>query len=440
MSLLRKGIYASGGSIICTCLDVATNMILARALLPEGMGRYQLPIIAATIAVTITSLGIGQANIYFLNRHNVDPKQVVMNSIWVGFMGSFLLIVFLPILFASFPKYFGIFPLWISVLFSLGVSFSYAINLVRPLLMAALKVRQAVHSQVINRFVVLAAVCLGSLFNILSVNIALFIFAIGNFSSLLLLVFYLRRQISSAYSFRFQVFREQLKYGLKLYIANLLEVTNMSIAILLLRYLIPNNFSDIGYYGRAVSLCGLVLLIPRSVGPLLYAKWSGISTNERKAQVELTMRLYLYMCLALVSGLIIFSHWIVLVVYGEHFLPSVPALRILSVGIALRAMFDVCNKLLASDGLALITAIIFGISAIIIGALTWLLVPQYGINGAALSNMFSGFVLFSIQLAILRKKYGVHLENVLLPKKNDVKCFFALLPSQWQIKAEIAQK
>ena len=182
-----------------------------------------------------------------------------------------------------------------------------------------------------------------------------------------------------------------------------------------------SQIANVGYYGRAAAICALVMLLPTAVGPLLYAKWSGLSNEERKSQAELAMRLYLAMALAVVFGLVISARWLVLVLYTREFLPAVPPLRILAVGIALRCMFSVCNNVLASDGKAYVTACIMGLSVVAIAVLTVILVPYYGMNGAALADMIAGILVFGVGVFLLKCFYGLELKKMLLFRKDDFK-------------------
>ena len=92
MSLLRKGILTTSGSIFCAVLGVVTQMILARKLMPEGMGQYQVLLDSGTLVVTFAAFGIGPANIYFLNRIKVNTVCITMNSLYWWFVSSPLLI------------------------------------------------------------------------------------------------------------------------------------------------------------------------------------------------------------------------------------------------------------------------------------------------------------------------------------------------------------
>ncbi len=419
MSLLRKGIFASGGSVFCAGLGIVSSMMLARALQPEGMGQYKLPFTVGTLIVTFLGLGIGQANIYLLNKHKIDPRQIMINSIWISLVGAIVIILILPIVLTTFMDYFGRFPLLVIILFSLGISFSYGVNLFRPMLVAALRIQQAVIADVAGKAIFLLAVALGFLFNWLTVNVALFLVALEHLFCILLVIWFLRGQITFGYSFNSKVFKDGFSYGLRLLLSNIVTVMNASIGLLLLRYLMPDDFANIGYYDRATSLCGLIMLVPVAVGPLLYANWSGLSGQKRNSQAAMAMRLYLVLGLVIVFGIALFARWAMLLLFGQEFLPAVPALRILAVGIALRCTFAVCNNLLASDGRAHVTAYIMSVSVVIMIVLTCLLVPYYGINGAALAFVFAGFSVFVIGIVLMKYSYGIKFKSMLLLRKSD---------------------
>jgi len=420
MSLIRKGILAGGGSVVCVGLGVVTNMMLARSLLPEGMGRYQLPMTMGALIVTVLSLGIGQANIYFLNKHKIEPKKIVMNSIWAALAGSVILMLIVPVIFTVFANYFGQLRLWVKIVFSAGACGLLTVALLRPVLTAALQVRQAVSVQVTQAVTILAIVAFCFIFKLMSVNLALNAFAMSHLVSLAVLLYFVSDRIDFSIFFSWRLFLQTLHYGLKLYAGNIVYLINVSIGLMLLRYLMPDDFGNVGYYGRAVAICKLVMLLPIAVGPLLYAQWAAFSGDERRLQAQLAMRLHLLLGIVTAFSIGLFGHWLILLLYGKQFLAALSALRILIVGTALMSMLNVCISLLASDGRAHITAYMmtFGVAAQIV--LMWILVPRLGINGAALANTASNCLVFSAGIIILKHGYQVSLRHIILLKRSDL--------------------
>jgi O-antigen/teichoic acid export membrane protein len=419
MSVLRKGMIASGASVCCAGLGMLTNVFLSRALAPEGMGRYQLPLTAGVLAITLLSLGVGQANIYFLNRHKIAIPQITMNSIWYGMAGGCLLMAFIPTLLSLFEGYFGQLPLWAKVIFGVDAAALFVFHLLRPILVAGLQIKQDVLAQVTQKGLVLLIVAVGFFWGFLTVPIALSMTAAGDLLALGIVGYYLRDHIVWAVRFSGKVFRQTLVYGIKIFTANFVYVMNVSLGLLLLRYLMPDNFAAVGHYGRAVSLGGFVMLIPTAVGPLLYAKWSGLSGAQRKAEVALAMRLHLVMAGSVIAGLTLFGHWLILLLYGEDFLEAVAPLRTLAWGIGCRCLFSVCHNLLTSDGKAHITTYVYLVGVAITAVLTWVLVPRFGIEAPAIADAAAGGYVFGVALVILTRKYGCSIAELVVPRKAD---------------------
>jgi len=419
MSLLRKGILAGSGSIISAVIGVLTSMMLSRALLPEGMGRYQVPLTFGILTMTVLSLGIGNSNIFFLNKHRIEHRQIVINSVWFAFAASLFLLLVIPIVFSCFRNYFGALQLSTRIIFSMGIAALLCFNLLRPILTADLKIRQEVAARITNRLAILIMVGFAFLLGYLSVDTALIATSLSHVAALILVIYFLKEHFDFKISFSWKLFKETLAYGLKLFAANFAYLVNVSLGLMLVRYLMPNNFSDAGYYGRAVAICGLIMLLPASVGPLLYARWSSLSGHSRKAQVELAMRLHFAAGAATVVALMVFGPWIIIILYGEAFLPAVPAMRVLSFGVALRCVFNVCSNLLASDGRPHITTYILILSIVVTASLTFVLVPHIGIIGAALADVIAWSLVLTIGLLLLIRIYGLELKNMLLIKKID---------------------
>lgn len=395
-------------------------MMLCRALLPEGMGRYQVPLTAGILVMTILDFGVGQSNIFFLNKHRVACKKIVMNSVWFGLVGSVVLVVLIPLLLSYFKGYFGALSLWTQIIFAIGIAVIFCFNLLRPVLTAGLKVSQDIGARVANQGGILIAVACGWVFGCLSVDTALVAVAFGNILALAVVVYFVKNYIDFKTPFLWGLFKETITYGLKIVVAHFVYILNVSLGLMLVRYLMPEDFTSVGYYGRAVAVCGLVMLLPTSVGPLLYAQWSGLPGWQRNAQVALAMRLHFAAGAAIITVLMFLGPWIIAILYGKAFLPAVSAMRILTIAVACRCVCNVCHNLLASDGRAHVTGYIFSFGLVVTAALAFLFVPYIGISGAALADVVANSMVLSIGILLLKKDYGLEVHKMIIPKKSDL--------------------
>lgn len=427
MSLVRKGIIAGGGSIICTFLGLLMNMILSRTLMPEGMGRYQVPYSSNILIATILGLGIGQANIYFLNKHQIPKKQIFSNSLFFGGFVSFLLIIGLPIIYKIFSGYFGILPLWTTIMLAVSCASVQFIALLRPILIAELHIRESVFSNLLVASSSLSIVFVLYLFNICTVELALAAVCVGQILSVFYIFTHIKKELKELCSFSLKIFKDTLRYGLKIFFANIVYLINAQIGIIILRFIMKDDFSPVGYYGRAAAICSLLMLIPKAIGPLLYAKWSGADEVARKTQVEFALRIHI--ALGVVAGLflIVFAPLIIHILYGKEFMPAVNPLRILIIGVMCRCVFNVINNLLMGDGKAHIVGNIMFISVVAIIILSFFLIPIFGLAGMALADSISGIIILLIGIFIIIKNYKIRATNIFQLKINDLKILFSTI-------------
>jgi O-antigen/teichoic acid export membrane protein len=66
--------------------SLATNVILARSLGPEGRGVYAVAVLTPAIIGLFAQLGIGQANVYYFSRGLIDAEDLVGHAIALGLL------------------------------------------------------------------------------------------------------------------------------------------------------------------------------------------------------------------------------------------------------------------------------------------------------------------------------------------------------------------
>lgn len=420
MSLIRKSILTITGSFVYVILGVLTQMILARKLMPEGMGQYQVFFSTATLAAALTSLGIGQAGIYYLNRKKRDVVSVVMNGLYWCFFCGIALVVTLSVVVKTFVGYFGELPFLAILGYAIGVTGILLVNLLRPVLVAALRMTEAVIVTTALPAAYLILVLLLALTGRLWVGTALVAMAFGHIISATVLLFFLRKDISLRCGFSFKLFRDMLAYGLKLFLSNVILIANVSIGLLLLRRLMIEDFSQVGYFGRAMAICALTQIVTSSVTGMLYAKWSDVSSTERVLQVERAFRMHVAVSAAILLCTFAFGKWAIIFLYTKAFLPAVAPMYILIVAQILMSTTSIHANLLAGDGKPLLNALVFGIPIPVLVVMMLVLTPRFGIIGAAWAQMLSSLAGLCLATAIITRMYGIRLKSSLILNKSDI--------------------
>jgi O-antigen/teichoic acid export membrane protein len=187
------------------------------------------------------------------------------------------------------------------------------------------------------------------------------------------------------------------------------------------------RFGPVALYTRATALCGLAMMIPAALGPLLYARWSGTAGPARRAQVELAARLNVAYGVAVAIGLAVGGRVLLRGIYGPAFVAAQPAIYALAPAYALKALFDVYINLFASDGRAGLTAAILGGATGVAITATVLLVPAMGFAGAAVAVLLADVFCVAAAATVGWRLHGVSLARCLVVGPSDLRLVVAQL-------------
>ena len=430
MSFVRKTVFVSASQLFVICLTTLAGILFARALGPAGIGRYDLLRSTAQVGGVLLALGIGNAAVYFLNHHRISTTHLASTAFKTGVLLAATLFVVLAVGMAAFPRYFGSAPTWVVLLFAGGAGCQLITDLLYPVLVAQLAARRMVSVQLTKSSVLLLVGGALVLLHKLSVNGALLVLALSFFVTSMLVVMYLSPEIDLRTPFDWRLAGRLTRYGLTLSASNLLYLLALNVALFLLRKLEPDQFDQLGLYSRATALCGLIILFPQTIAPLLYSKWSQTPNQVKARQVELVARLSTSLGLAAAIVVALCGKYILWLLYGHAFAAAAGTLRILVVAVVCMAMFNVFVQLLASDGRARATNWILATSVVVTSLLTILLVPHFGIEGAALAVLCGNAIAALLAMRLSAKLYGIRPSRCVLLQPQDIALGWTALASR----------
>ena len=423
MSFLRKGILASGGQVLCVFLGLGANIVFARVLGKDDMGQLELFRSMALVVATALAMGFGPANIYFLNNQNAPAATITTNAVKTALAMGLLVCVGLVPTVLCFRGYFGEVMPVIAAIFALGVAAQLGKLMLRPILVAKLAVRRYVLVDVVSQVVLVAGAAALAIVHLrwrANAQAAIAASALAFLAALVLLLVTLRRDVDLRRPYDWQLGRRVFAYGIKLGAAVVMAILSQHITVLLL-HLRTGEFGDVGLYTRAVAMTSLVVLVPRSLGPLLYAKWAGAAAENRRDQAEMALRMNIAYGVAAAAILLVAGKFLIMTMYGREFMPGHVALRLLAPAMVCVPIFAVCGNLLAADGRAGVTVKILFVAVLIIAAVTYISVPALGIQGAALGVLCGNAVSAVAGMIACAKLYGVRPHRCLILTRSDLR-------------------
>src|SRR5262249_30621936 len=149
-----------------------------------------------------------------------------------------------------------------------------------------------------------------------------------------------------------------------------------------------------------------------------------VGSMDREAAAELTARCVRHNVLvaSVCCGLLfIAAPFVVRLLYGTAFLPMVPALRILLVGVfALSLGSPMSTFFTLRLGKPEVSLVLASISAIVCIVVSILLVPRFGLVGAAFGSTLAYFLGQSAAIAYFGAISGISASRMLIPRFNDL--------------------
>ena len=418
MQFARKSAINLFGNALLAIIGLAIGILLARLLSPAGLGQYALATSAVAALAYISTMSLGQAGIYFINNQNRDPKTVT-SLILKWQLGTACLAAGIIYLALHYESYFGkLSPAAMFFIVLYGISILLTSTL-KQVLLAFLRVKQFVIVGLIPSVVFLSLI-LGSIaFANLDVMRAWSFIALGQFFGLIVLLFFLREWIQLNSAFSWTEFKPVVAFGAKLSVAQVTHLLHGELALLLLRYF-SNNFEQIGYYRASIRLAGVILLVAGSITPLLYAHWSGASSEQRRMQAERVSRCFWTFIIPSVVALELIAAWAIPTIYGSDYQPAVIVFRFVIFGVAARFLLSPFIQLFAGGGKPFLTTIILGTSLVLMAVCMSYLAPRFEALGAAIAFASSSIVALLLGYIVAATVFKIRIRKCFLINRGDI--------------------
>jgi O-antigen/teichoic acid export membrane protein len=212
------------------------------------------------------------------------------------------------------------------------------------------------------------------------------------------------------------------KYIFPVFIGLVLNFLNYRFDIWIVSYYQGNI--QLGLYVLAVNFAQFILLYSRIIGGVMMPYLSEDNEQQRKIYFTTYSRINFVSIILMVLTLGGIGDWLLVFLYGEEFANSSMSFNLLLIGMIFTAMSQLFSIMLFSKGKnnVVLVATIFGLISTVV--LDLLLIPRYGIEGAAIATSLSYFTIFSVLLYYLLIKEKIKLNELFLLRKTDFNQLF----------------
>jgi O-antigen/teichoic acid export membrane protein len=411
-------------------VNAATGILTARTLKPQGRGELAAMILWPLLVAFITTLGIPSSLIFMLRRNPDDETQHIANGLFM----TLLLGIAAGLIAAA------LIPFWLRREYSHNVIVNAQMFLLiaTPLLALTSTGRAVIeakglfsysnHLQLLYPTLTLVDLLLLLAVHKMSPTTAGLAYMVPALPCFLLMAYRVWPLVRQRWHIHFNACRALLNYGIRSYGVDLLGTLALQVdQVLVISLLSP---SDMGRYGVVLSLSRMFNLFQASVVMILFPKASGRSAEDVLPLVALSARagtLATAVCAAIVA---LVGSRLLGIVYGREYAGSSRCLQLLLVEVTVSGLVFILAQAFMALGRPGVVSILQGIGLSLSVPLMLILVPRFGLVGAALSLLLSTtarliFVMAGFKLFLKQPRPN------LIPQLRDFEVLLSRLPRRF---------
>ncbi|MBW2975900.1 flippase [Candidatus Woesearchaeota archaeon] len=167
------------------------------------------------------------------------------------------------------------------------------------------------------------------------------------------------------------------------------------------------GLTNVALYNVALPTAKLLLYFPRSISSVLLPLTSEFWVKKKEklliAGIESLYKYSLIIVVPAVFVMLSFSELLINIFFGESYTPASNALKILSIGMLFTALSTTCSNFFSGIGKPQINSQIIYSAALFNLITNLILIPRWGIIGAAITTTATYFIMMVMGLSKIRK-------------------------------------
>lgn len=431
-NLWRTGTHTFAFSIATVAVTMLMTVALSRLLGPAGKGGYDLVVATVALFGVVVGFSMPAGVIYAVARGLAAPRSLAPALITIGAaQGAVAALVtaalrMTPLGRAFVPDTFGPFvpvAVGLMVAASLWAGFGRAILLGRQDVMEANRRDLAARALAVL-VVVAAALALAGNGSADSGELVVWAALVGSVVGLAPYILALVRTLGSPGP---RGLRSVIGFATPAALANILQFLNYRLDLFLVGFFLGPT--EVGLYALAGLFAQLIWLLSTAASTVMLPRVASVRGDhiESAHETALVARAVFAATIVMVLGVAVTASWLVPIVFGAAFAPAVPAILYLLPGIAIFAPVIVIGSYMGGTGRPDLNLVGSTISFAVTLVLDLVLIPAYGIVGAAIASSVSYATAAAVMFFLFRRISGIGPTRVLVITLEDGRLIAGLL-------------
>lgn len=424
MSFVKNSFYTLVSNVIIIFIGLATSVIISRTLGDHLQGVYNLAVFMPTMMYNFLNLGQDVSVTYYLSNKKISKKEAIDNMlpvlIFYTIASTSIGIVSIVLL---KEKMFNDVPYTTLMLALLISPLTYLNNNLSAVLKSEGNFKVLNKIQVINKLIYFTICTI--LFLLISVDIVI----LANIIILMVSIITIWRKLEIRdikFKFNTEYQKNNFSYGFKSYLANMITFLNYRLDTFLIKALTKSTAS-VGQYSVAVTLAELVWVFSSAISSVMFPYVASIESDEEKSKItSSTFKIVMVFTFFVITVLLLGSN-LIGVIYGPRYYGSIAPFRALLLGIFSLSLGKILANDIAARGKPELNALSNFIGLITNVTLNIILIPKFGIVGAALATSISYTFTSIMFIGSFLKLTGLTLKQLFIFNKDEIEIIFKFI-------------
>ncbi|MGA3024386.1 MAG: oligosaccharide flippase family protein [Bryobacteraceae bacterium] len=399
-ALLAGFTFAS--RVLTAAIGLLTSVVTAKALGPQGRGYFAVGVTIGAMAVQFANMGLHAANTRYVAKDARLVSPLLANSLLVGLgLGGLLSAA----LWAVFRTHAASSPLHDPAL-ALALAYvpvGLTLLLLQNLLVGLNRIHEFNLIEIASRVLVLVLILGFLLTGALSLNTALSAALAGVTVGLVLVLARLAPSLKTLRLPSRALFRRCLNFGFRAYLVSVFGFVVLRADLLMVRYMLGP--AEAGYYSVASSMGDILNLLPAAVATVVFPRLVQCETEVERLQATKAAATLLGIAMLGVAAVCcLMARPLVGILYGKAFLKAVGPFMILAAAMVFYGTNTLLSIHFAALGFPVMSILAWLLVAALNIGMNIIVIPRYGIMGAAVSSFVCYFAIFALHLLMLAKR------------------------------------
>lgn len=409
--------------VLTMLISMLAIIVIARYLGPDGQGNYALIILLPNLLGTLLNFGVGVSAAYYIGKEKYPLKDIYKTNVILSNIFSLLsLLIAIFILFIFKEAFFEQIPISLLIIVLISVPFIFIRQFLLVIFQGLQDFKPYNAIMILGKLVNLIAILLLVLVFDLGLYGAIIAFILGEFTSVLIAQYQLSKKYSLSFrsgSMSKRYSKDVLIFGAKSHVSNILAFLNYRADIMIISYFL--NPVALGLYTASINIVERLWVVSQAVSAVLFPKISSMTSTKNKNELTSAItRIMLF--LSLLSGVVLYfcTEWIINLLFGEAYLEATLTFQLLIPGVVLGSVSKVLANYLAGCGRPELNMYASIVVVLLNVGLNIILIPIYGIEGAAISTTVSYVMNFLIKIVIFSMISKLSIHHFLFIKVSDL--------------------